>query len=386
MNRPARFSLPWLGKILLVLLLLSLPACQQPNIEDLKSNENSSENVDNSESRLTLNNATLEQANAEGQILWKIQVDKAVYSQDQEVAHLTNIKGNIYQDEQVVLYVTAERGEVYNGGEEIFLKDNIVATDPRNGAVIRSDEVEWHPRDFLLMVRKNLQGTHQDLDVSAKEGRYHTQEQRLELIGDIVATAKDPKLQLTAESIVWRVPQQKINSDRRLKLVRYEDKLITDQLEADKAELDLEAKLVTVQDNIEYRSLKPPLQIASQRVDWNYQDRLVTSNEPIRLLHYEDQITITGNRAQVNLREEVAYLKDGVKGVNSRNPAKLYSHQLTWRMPEQIVEADGDVIYEQQDPKMNLTGDRAVGTLKENRIVVTSNRQERVVTEIFPEN
>ncbi|CCQ53048.1 Homoserine dehydrogenase [Crocosphaera watsonii WH 8502] len=53
----------------------------------------------------------------------------------------------------------------------------------------------------------------------------------------------------------------------------------------------------------------------------------------------------------------------------------------------QTIEAHGNVIYEQnRDPKLNLTGEKAVGTLVDNNIVVTnSDRQERVVTEIFPE-
>jgi LPS export ABC transporter protein LptC len=376
----------WITKGTLLALLFSVAACQQPKIEDLQLGENSQQGKNpDSESRLVLNNATLEQSNAKGQVLWKIQVDEAIYSKDQEIAHLKQVKGNIYQDEQVVLYISADRGEVYESGEKIFLKDNIVATDPRNGTVIRSEEVEWHPQESLLMARKKLRGSSSELEVSAREGRYQTQKQRLELIGDIVATAKQPKVQLNAEQMLWKVPEQKLLTDRPLKLVRYQDKIISDQIRAEKGEVDLKAKVAVIKNNIEYRSLKPPIQIASNRVDWNYKQRLVTSNEPIRILHDQEQITITANRAQVNLVEEVAYLKGGVQGVNNKTQAKLYSNELIWQMPSQIVEALGNVIYEQSEPKMNLTGDRAVGTIKDNKIVVTSNSRERVVTEIFPE-
>jgi lipopolysaccharide export system protein LptA len=55
-------------------------------------------------------------------------------------------------------------------------------------------------------------------------------------------------------------------------------------------------------------------------------------------------------------------------------------------MITRIVEAQGNVIYEQVKPtKFNFTGDKAVGSLKENKLVVTGNNQDRVVTEIFPD-
>jgi lipopolysaccharide assembly outer membrane protein LptD (OstA) len=53
-------------------------------------------------------------------------------------------------------------------------------------------------------------------------------------------------------------------------------------------------------------------------------------------------------------------------------------------MSEKIVEAEGNIIYEQQEPKFNLTGDKAIGTLEDNNIVVSSSSPDRVVTEIYP--
>ncbi|GBF53205.1 homoserine dehydrogenase [Microcystis sp. 0824] len=102
------------------------------------------------------------------------------------------------------------------------------------------------------------------------------------------------------------------------------------------------------------------------------------------IFQYQDQITITGNRVVVELGNRIAYLKDGVKGINQKTGAQLYSQILTWKMSEKIVEAEGNIIYEQQEPKFNLTGDKAIGTLEDNNIVVTSSSPDRVVTEIYP--
>ena len=107
----------------LLIGLLGLTACQPPDPPTISPTE--SPKIEET-GRLILNNATLEQANPSGQPLWKIQVKKATYTQDQKIARLENIKGNIYQDGKVVLQVSADRGEVYKEVHEILLKDNIV--------------------------------------------------------------------------------------------------------------------------------------------------------------------------------------------------------------------------------------------------------------------
>ncbi|MGL5034702.1 MAG: LPS export ABC transporter periplasmic protein LptC, partial [Microcystaceae cyanobacterium] len=75
------------------------------------------------------------------------------------------------------------------------------------------------------------------------------------------------------------------------------------------------------------------------------------------------------------------------KSKSDRQQSRLFADQLTWNMQAQTLEALGNIIYEQQkEPKFNLTGDRAVGSLVQNNVIITSDRPERVVTEIYPKN
>jgi LPS export ABC transporter protein LptC len=366
------------------LFFLIILGCQNAEKPIAKTN-NKSNTETQMESRLVLNNATLEQSNAQGQTLWKIQVKEAVYSKDRQLAQLKNIKGNILQDGKIVLRVSAKNGEIYKGGEEIFLKDKIVAVDPRNGTVIQSDEVEWKPKDSVLIVRKNFRGSHPKLQVKAKEGRYYTKQQRLELVQDIVATTQNPNLQLKGEQIVWEVSQQKVLSDRPLQINRYQDKTITDQVDTHRVSVDLKAQTIFMFDNVEFKSLDPPLQIVSKSVFWQYKERLLKADNPVKLVHNQQKLTITGNRAEVDLAQKVARLREGVQAISDRNQTKLYSNELIWKMTPRIVEAVGNVVYEQTNPKFNLTGDKAVGSLQNNSVVVSSNSKDRVVTEIFPQ-
>jgi LPS export ABC transporter protein LptC len=365
----------------LFLCLTGLGACQPPEPPNIPPTNNP-KIEDNS--RLTLNNATLEQANPTGQPLWKIQVKKATYSQDQKIARLEKVKGNIYQDGKVVLQVTADRGEVYKEGQEVLLQQNIIAIDPRNQAVIRAKEVRWQPKEGILIVRKDLKGEHLQLEATATEGRYDTKQQKLDLSGKVIAIAKDPRIRLSTDRLTWEIPRKVILTDRLVTFDRYEGNTVSDRVTATGGRWEMDNRLVLLQDNIEYRSIDPPLQIAGQQVRWNYRDRTIASDRPVELLHSEDNIILTGNRVFADLGRRIARLEGGVKGLNQKTGAILYSQVLTWKIREKLVEATGNVSYDQPQPKFNVTGEQAIGNLAENNVVVSSRSGDRVVTEIYP--
>ena len=373
----------WLGKGLVVFLLLISTACQQqsqsePNLETKINSESKSENL------LVLNDATLEQSDEQGKTLWKIKTKKAVYTQDNKTANLEKLTGNLFQDGKIVLMVSAKKGKIENHGEKIILEEELIATDQRNGSVIRGKEAEWLPQKDLLIVRHNITGEHPEMEISAKKARYFSREERLELIGKIRATTKNPSLKLKTEHLSWQISQQKVIGNQFLEMDRYQDKTITDHLEANKVKIDLKTKVATLQQNIELKSLKPPVQIATNSAIWNLKARTVKSNSPIQIVHNQDQVTMTGNKGQINLEEKVVRLQGGVQGINNRNKAKLYSRDLIWNISTQVIQAKGNVIYEQVNPTFNLTGSKAVGKLQDNSIVVSSNKGDQVVTEIIP--
>lgn len=59
----------------------------------------------------------------------------------------------------------------------------------------------------------------------------------------------------------------------------------------------------------------------------------------------------------------------------------LNAKNLTWYVPTQLVEATGDVVYQQAEPPASFTGQKAVGKLQEQNVVVSGGT---VVTKIIP--
>ncbi|MBE9197219.1 LPS export ABC transporter periplasmic protein LptC [Synechocystis sp. LEGE 06083] len=348
------------------------------------------------ESSLTLNNATLEQANAKGQTVWKIQVEEARYSVDGKNATLVNVKGDFYEDGKVVLQVKADKGEIIEDGKALFLRENIVALDPRNKAVLRAQEVEWQTESSILTARQDLKGEHPDLTVTAKEGRYETKEEKLIVSGDVVAVTehntkdqnkpKDPRrLELKTDRITWEIKNNRVFGDRPLTLVRFVDQTATDEVKSDQAELLLKQQLVHLAGLNQFKSVEPPLQIAAEPISWYYLTRFVTTDKPISIVDYKQRITVRGNRGAVNLAAGIAKLEQGTNTTSQEQQSQLYADELTYNFGPQTLQAKGNIVYEQQKGvKFNLTGDLAQGSLPDNNVVVTSTSPERVVTEIFP--
>lgn len=336
------------------------------------------------EASLVLKNVTLDQVDNQGLPLWKVEAKQATYSQDQKTALVNYPTGDLFQDGQIVLKVSAKSGKIQQDGKAIFLKDGITATDLRNGAVLKGDQLEWRPEEDLLVVRDNLQGNHPQLQASAKEGKYFSRQQRLELFSQVVAISKDPNLHIKTEHLVWLIEAQKVIGPVRTQMERYENNTVSDRVEADKSELNQKTNTVTLKQNVQLTSLEPSMLMSSNSVVWNLDAQTAVSDQPVQIIDQQEKLTVTANQGQIDLEREVANFTGGVQGIAERNQAKLYANELRWDIPTDNMQASGNIIYQQTDPPLLTTGAAAVGKLQDQSIVVNSGAGKPVVTEIIP--
>lgn len=336
------------------------------------------------EGTLVFKNVTLEQADEKGRPLWKVNAKQATYTKDKKLARIGNPSGDLYQDGKVVLRVSADSGEVRQNGQQIFLQGQVTATDTRNGAVFKGDELEWRPKEDLLVVRNNFKGSHPQLQATANQGQYYTRKELVDLQGSVSAISKDPNLQMKTEHLVWLVKEQRVSGDQRIQIQRYKGKTVTDRVEADKSEINQKTKIAILKQNIQLTSIDPPVLMSSNSAVWNLNTETVVSDQPIRIVHQKENVILTANQGQIDLERELANLSGGVQGVGSRNQAKLYSDRLIWQIQTQDIQATGNVRYQQINPPFNTTGSTAAGKLQDQSVVVNSGAGKRVVTEIIP--
>jgi LPS export ABC transporter protein LptC len=367
-----------------IALVLGSASCTKKPLESKKA-ATDPQTAPEVETNLTFNDITLEQVDEKGQLVWVVKGKQATYSGDRKLAAVKNPQGELYQNGKLVFKIEAQQGEIHQNGEKILLKNKVIATDMRDGAVVRGDTLEWLPKKDTLTVRGNLQGTHEKADVTAQEARLFGQKQRMELSGDVVMRAKESSLQIASDSLVWEMEQQMAIADKSVQIDRYEGEgdaeKVTDRAVADRAEVNLDTQVATLEQNSQLTLVDPPVQIASNELTWDLPAERVTSNVPVRVVHNEQKITLSGNRGWIDLAGEVFQLNEGIEAISQTNEAQLIANQLTWNIPTQEFVAEGDVTYRQVEPPLSVTGPRAEGKLQEQTFAISGGR---VRTEIVP--
>lgn len=371
---------------LFLALLLMVSGCgKKPEAVSPPPPETSTNtDTQDTDSRLVFKNITLEQSDSQGQPLWKIKASQASYTQEKKVANLEKLAGNLYQDGEIVLKISAAKGKIEQNGEIIWLEDEIIAIDPRNGTEIKCKKAQWKPKQNLLLVDSQIIANHPQLRVSAQQGKYFTKLEKLVLNKNILAKAIKTSVQLKTEQLTWNIPQEKLIGDRPLDIEKYQKNTVTDRLQVGKGDINLKTEIAYLAENLELNSVNPLLQIATKSATWDIKSRIITTENPLKIIDHKQQITVTGNQGKINLEQKIAYLKNGVTGESLREKAQLYSNYLTWNISQELFTAEGNVIYQQSEPQFVATGNKAIGKLSEKNITVSSNGKERVVTEIIP--
>ncbi|MEI6443888.1 MAG: LPS export ABC transporter periplasmic protein LptC [Nostocales cyanobacterium ELA583] len=368
---------------LLLCLGLCLSACGNPL--PTKSKPNASPTQEDN-TKLTFFGVALEQFDEVGRPIWKVKAKEAKYTTDKQIGQAQNPEGELYQDGKVVYQIKAEKADIKQDGKQLFLQGKIVAIDPRNGIVFKGNELEWRPQEDLLIIRNQLNGSHKQLTAIAQEAKVKTREQRVEFSGGVVAKSTDQQLQMQTEHLIWQIKEEKLFSDRSIQINKYENNKITGRGQGNGAEINLKTQITTLQPKAQLELIDSQTQITSNSITWNINKENILTNFPIRVFQSAENITVTANQGKMQIPAKTAYLTGNVNAVGKRRQS-LKSNQLTWYLDKKLLEAQGNVVYSQIEPKLTFQGETAVGNLATENIVVKGGNSpaRRVVTEIIPQ-
>lgn len=338
------------------------------------------------EPKLELNNLSFEQVDKQGKPLWKVRAQKGIYAPNQKSAKVTNLNGDFYQDGQVILNVTAKTGEVEQEGEKVFLRGDVIAKETRNNLVLVGQEIEWQPKADLLTIRDRVQANHPQFQANADRGQYFSRKQEMELSGKITAFSTEPRLAMQTEHLTWLVKDQKILGDRPVQIQRYQGEKITAKVTANSSNSSLDRKIINLQGNVQFNSTNPLIQVNGESFSWRIDRELVTADRPLKIWHQQEQATFTADAGFVDFQSSTATLSGNARGIATTNQANLRADRLVWEMTSQQLIGTGNVVYQQTSPQIKFTGNRGVGKLQDQSIVITSDRPQQVQTEIIPQS
>lgn len=366
---------------LTLFLLLGLVSCGTSS--QLNNSHSSSQDTG---SHSTFFGVVLQQFDEVGRPLWTVRAKQAKYAKEKEIAQAESPYGELYQDGKVVYQIKAEKADIKQDGKELFLKGKILATDPHNGIVLQGNELEWRPKEDLLIVRNHINGVHKQLQAIAQEARVKTRDQIMEFSGKVVANSTDPPVQIHTEHLIWQIKKNLLISNSPVQIYHYKNTQVIDYGSGKTAQVNLKTKICTIKQNAQIELLDPPMQIASNSINWNVNTEIATSNSPIRAFHRAENITVTANQGEIKILLKTAYFVGNANAVGQRHQF-LKSNTLTWYLDKKLLQAKGNVFYKQIDPQLNFTGETATGNLETEHIVVKSGGAgDRVVTVVIPQD
>jgi LPS export ABC transporter protein LptC len=361
---------------LLILLNMGLTGCWRPPAPD--PNELKAE-----ESRLALQDVTLEENDLNGKPIWKIKAKKANYSPDRKVATLQRPTGEFFEAGKPTYHFTAQTAQVRQDQPYVKLLGQVVMTELKHKVVLKTATAEWQPQQHLIVIPTPLTIAHEKLQASATQGRVFSRQQRAELIGNIVAVTRDPQLRLTTERLEWLMNAQQLTTDRLVHVEHFTQGKPSDRGQGNYMLADQRQKTVLLQKQAQLVLQDPPLDIASESLLWDLQNRRVNSNVPVEIEHRQENMVIKAQEGWVDLPAKIYYLSRQVQGKGKRQQATFTSDKFTWFMATNQFSAEGNFIYEQQQPKFQSRSPVAQGEFKE-QFVVLHGGQTRVESQITP--
>ena len=337
---------------------------------------------------LKLDDLVLEQAGDDGQLLWKLKAKKATYNRDKKEGEILDLSGELYQDGKPAFKISAKKGSILGDGKVLILKDNIVAVAIKDGVELKGNEMEWKPKQDLMTIKNKFTATHKKMNLEAKEGEYFSRKRQANLSGAIIANVKEPKLKLQTEKLTWLLEPETIESNSPIAIERTPEKGIVDRAKAEKGSYNLKTNVAKLETNVTIAMAKPNLNVTGQELTWDTKQQIIMAPKPMTAYSPADQVTISGDRGEVKLKERIAYLNQNVKGSSQKNQSNISTDRLIWFLDSQTFEAEGNIVYRQASPAANLVGKTAKGNLNTQDVTISGGNEpdNRVIIDIVPNN
>lgn len=254
--------------------------------------------------------------------------------------------------------------------------------------VINGQNLQWQPQSNLMIITNGLTGRHPQVQAQANEARIYDAEKRMELLGNVVATTVtenpevDPWVKLQGETLQWRWQDETLDSDRPLRMERFENQQITQVLTGDRSLIELAKERATIEGSVQAQMLDMPMTLNAEKAIWAIGEQTIQAERAVRVVNPQQQITVTSQQGNFDLEERIAIFTQDVLGLIARNNGRLASNRLRWNLADQTMLAEGNVNYQQTDPQLTIRGDRAQGRIADQTVLFDGN--EDVVTEIVP--
>ncbi len=300
---------------------------------------------------------------------------------------------------------------------QLWIKGRTTVTDLQQKGTIVADQLVWQGDRGVLIAQKNLQARYPQVTVTAKRLEADSQRQELRALNAVQVTspARDAKdWRLNTESLVWQQEPNRLLAgvigQGGVTVLGVAGDRQGQRLQAQRAIWSMSDQVVTLEGSVQVQLPNPALQVEGETVRWLIAQQQLVSDRPVRVQYPTQGIQGQANRgvfliaenraifdnAQINSQPQQAHLRaqrlnwwipqervEASGQVEIQRPnAHLRTAQLIWRIPQQEVEAQGGVFYRQNNPRIQVQGQRAKGWLDRQEVIVSGNVQSEVLVQL----
>lgn len=331
----------------------------------------------------SLQQVVLKRIDHRGRLLWQLQADKVVMSDPQGV-HLRQIRGTFYQNREAIYTLQAPQGQVYQHSNFIQLQGPIVVKDVRDRSTLHSQYIQWHPQSGQLIAQPDVRLDHPDFNLQGQRLQASTRTHQAQITGQVVVKVPEQGLHLKAQHMTWLPRQSKVQAHSstqatvKLSSSHTPPAIAWQQAQAQQVDLDLRSKQLILRQSVQMNFTQPHIQLSSSKVIGDLVRQQWHSPQGIQIQY--QGITATADQGWLDPSPTLR-LQNQVQVKGLPRQARLRTQKLTWNLATQDLKAQGNLVYQQPEPWIKLTGTRALGNLRRQTLEVQGGE---AVAEILP--
>ncbi len=319
----------------------------------------------------TLDNVTLTEFDAQGNLIWEINASKADYSEDNFTAQIVTVSGKFYRQGKVLIEAQGRAGTVNQRERKITIDGDIKAKLLNENIQITADRMVWQADDDLLTATGNIKISQPDRQISlvGKSLRAVPSLSRFTLEQSVQVTSAQPPIVVETPALTWEAPQGIVRIDVPFRAIHQTEDLA---LNAAKGVWQIREQVLQLPQSVLLKAPKRDWQVTSRNLEWRIGENLVKFPQPLEITSPSRGFTLTSQGGAVNLAGQLIELQGKVKGTSTSNRSVITADRATWNIPQQLVTAQGNVFYRQAPSQLDVRGDRAVANLATQTIQVFS--------------
>ncbi len=277
---------------------------------------------------LTYQDITLTETLPDGRILWRLTATVAQFEADQTTARLEAVTGELFDEEGDSVRIRAEEGQVYPTERRLVLGAGVQMQASRYGIQMTADSVEWRADDNVL----------------------EAQDQVKLAYFDPFPEELPSGLELQSEQgSLWRAEGSRLTFD-----------FATEQLRLWRPE----------QQPIQAYFQNPALSLQALDLVWDPQTDQLRASEQVVIEDPERQLTLTAAQLISQISAQTLSLTGGAYVRGQQSDQQLWADRLDWLIGDPVIEATGNVRYQQPGQALTVTGSSGTFNRVANTVAV----------------